>query len=65
MLPYFGDSIGNLVIPQDKHWISEFGWNFIMLKTDIKYSFCDKIIGVILTCYELTFVLMEKRHEDY
>jgi len=65
MLPYFGEGIGNHVIPEDKHCISELGWSFILSKIDTKFRFCDKIIDVSLTRYELIPFLTEKRHVAY
>lgn len=59
IIPYSGESIGNLVIPEDKQCISELGWSFILSRTDIKFRFCDKIIDVNLTRYELISFLLK------
>lgn len=65
MLHYFGDNIGNLVIPEDKLFIIELGLSFILSKIDTKFRFCDKIIDVSLIYYELISFLTEKRYAVY
>jgi len=49
-LPYFGDSIGNIVIPEDKHCIKWIGLEFYLVKNWYKSWFLRQIIDVILTC---------------